>query len=235
LYIKPHGGVTSRLAALAREQPNTLVKVLLDGPYGGLNSKTLQTFDSSLIISGGSRAGLTLPIIQDWMRRMEQERKSETAQEKVVSKSLTVVLSTRHLSTRDWYAEEIASLCAHAPAIVSTSIHVPIYCTLAEGAESISCVRLGSASRSRNSISSGEKVAHSSVDCISPTQFSRPNLSKIVQYETATPGAAVGIVVCGPKSMLNDARNAAADTQLKIMQGRSVAKEVYLHTEPFSR
>jgi NAD(P)H-flavin reductase len=60
----------------------------------------------------------------------------------------------------------------------------------------------------------------------------RPDLPRHVQAVTALRGT-VGIVVCGPKEMTYDVRNAVAAEQLKIIAGAVACSECYLHTEAF--
>ena len=57
----------------------------------------------------------------------------------------------------------------------------------------------------------------------------RPNLPEIISTAVAS-HKSVGIVSCGPKSMLFDVRNSAATAQFREGKG----KDVYLHTESFS-
>ena len=55
MYARVHGGVTARLGAIARNGTMKASKVLLDGPYGGVEGN-LKAYDRVLLLSGGSGA-----------------------------------------------------------------------------------------------------------------------------------------------------------------------------------
>ncbi|KXS99408.1 hypothetical protein AC578_8131 [Pseudocercospora eumusae] len=57
LYIRPRGGFTSRLARHAESHSNSFIRVLIDGPYGGVEMQKLVTSQRQLIVAGGSGAG----------------------------------------------------------------------------------------------------------------------------------------------------------------------------------
>jgi hypothetical protein len=57
----------------------------------------------------------------------------------------------------------------------------------------------------------------------------RPNLPNIINTSVASHNS-LGIVACGPSSMLYDVRNSVASAQF----GKGKGKDVYLHTESFS-
>jgi hypothetical protein len=63
----------------------------------------------------------------------------------------------------------------------------------------------------------------------------RPDLPLIIQQEVAAgkTGESVGVFVCGPLQMQDDARNAVARENLSILKNPS-AGGVYLHLEHFS-
>lgn len=246
LYVKPGGGVTRHLATLARNQPGTTLNVLIDGPYGGLNSKTLATFNSGLIVAGGSGAGLTLPLIEDWLLRKEHEQEGQGLDEKSVgeftSSSLRVILATRHQDVLAWYNDEISKLRALAPEALFRSVQIDTYCT-SVAAGSFPMGEAASPALPAQNDEKNEATTHStppkslasSEDVLKSTALVRPNLPHIVHEVTTSPGtSSVGIVVCGPGSMLHDVRNAAAEAQVRILKGESGAKEVYMHSEPFS-
>lgn len=242
LYIKPHGGVTRRLAALARTKPDATVGMFVEGPYGGLNAKTLSTFDTGILIAGGSGAGLTLPIIQDWILRTEYEQQLGHADEKSlghISSSLTVILATRHHSTIGWFKQEVEHFRNEVSEAVFRSVHIVTHYTGEDDdglpLESSSTFDRGSKTLSVEAASdSSAKQLPSKEASMGIMHFSRPDLFEIIRSGTAKPDRSVGIVVCGPKSMLHDVRNAAAEAQLKILEWEVGAREVFLHSEPFS-
>jgi ferric-chelate reductase len=222
LYVQPASGFTARLAALAQRSPGVSVPILLDGPYGGLNIKSLAQFDRALLIAGGSGVGFTLPIIEDILSQNEQEKCSEGH-----TTSVQVVLVTRSHEVKAWYIQEVESIISKYHA--AEHLHVEVHVTQSE-------------SDSQSPLSSGDKKGvedgrletsdkKPSADVTAHT--GRPNLQQIIEKGTAVPGETIGIAVCGPGTMVFDVREACATAQGKILHGKG-AREVYLHSEGFS-
>lgn len=69
-YIRPHGGITGRLKAMAEKQILS-VPVQLEGPYGGLQ-KSLTGFDKVMVIAGGSGGTIIAPILEDILRKQDE-------------------------------------------------------------------------------------------------------------------------------------------------------------------
>ena len=55
IYARVHGGITARLATLAKQGSSGSSRVLLDGPYGGVEG-SLKVYDRVLLLAGGSGA-----------------------------------------------------------------------------------------------------------------------------------------------------------------------------------
>lgn len=244
-YIRPRGGFTSRLAKLAGKQPNISLRVLLDGPYGGVNAKTMTKFDKALVIAGGSGAGFTLSLIEDVVQRLSQQHGTVSDEKEAVLRPrktvLQVVLATRDRDTQRWYHEAIADLLSpYSSSSISESLHISVYFTgsSSEPSDSNSSRPAEVSKPMTMNESSGQGVSNcSSSDSPSnttPNFQSRPDLPRIVQETTSANGVSVGIAVCGPASMLQDVRNAAATAQTNILRSGAGAKDVYLHTEQFS-
>lgn len=245
-YIRPRGGFTSRLAKIAGKQPNVLLPVLLDGPYGGVNATTLTKFDKALIIAGGSGAGNTLPLIEHIARHFDEslntisdEKEASLRPRKTV---LQVLFSTRDDDTRRWYHEAVDQLLSRYPAFSSSkSLHVSVYFTGASPLASSdlnSSPPFGTVKRTTTKDESGYGQSSRSTSDLPSTTWSdylsRPDLPSIIQEATSENGASVSVTVCGPASMLQDVRNSAAAAQTGIIGFGAHAKDVYLHTEHFS-
>ena len=52
IYARVHGGITARLATLAKKGAAGSSRVLLDGPYGGIEGN-LKAYDRVLLLAGG--------------------------------------------------------------------------------------------------------------------------------------------------------------------------------------
>jgi len=245
-YIKAGDGFTARLASKARETPGTSLQVFIDGPYGGLTIGTLAKFDKAILIAGGSGAGLTLPIIQDWILRRDEEQRLKPSGEKDYDDQealpeLRIIVVSRRVDTVAWYDEELGKIQSQVTKRTWRSIHVSTYCTNVEAGEYASSEEhIQSMSMPDSEIKDTSKEEakplqprRSSCNKLQ-LQLQRPDLPRIIENETACPGRSVGIVVCGPKSMDHDVRNAVAEAQARILKGKAVASEVYMHSEPFS-
>ena len=55
IYARVHSGITARLATLAKQGSSGSSRVLLDGPYGGIEGD-LKVYDRVLLLAGGSGA-----------------------------------------------------------------------------------------------------------------------------------------------------------------------------------
>lgn len=53
MYARVRGGITARLAAVAKSGARKTSRVLLDGPYGGIEAN-LRMYDRVLLLAGGS-------------------------------------------------------------------------------------------------------------------------------------------------------------------------------------
>ena len=247
LYIRPRGGLTSRLAALARSRPSQSWNVLLDGPYGGVESQTYSRFDKVLIIAGGSGAGYTLPLVEDVIRRSESD--GATLQDEKLEASpknteIQLILATRERDVEDWYKDAInehldAYPASRVKALLKVAFHytgppdsdhsVEKSKTALEGSE-ISVTADNIDRQTSGSLSSNDRDSGFSTT----SHLGRPKLASIIMEAASDVEGSLGIAICGPSSMLQDVRNAAAEAQIRIMDGKCHLKEVYLHTEAFS-
>lgn len=227
-YVKRRGGLTSRLMALAQKNPDAQIPVLLDGPYGGVNTPDGGTsgFDTSLIIGGGAGAGLTLSFVEDFIRFAPFQQSA-----------MRVIVATRDPGLRVWYIqalEDIAARHSQQKAISGLSIHIH---------ETFTGGGAGLESDSNEVLEAGKSQNVQSRECKALTaeifglQFftGRPNLLSITPQTAEREGVSVGVVVCGPSSMTHDVSEAASLVQSKILAKKpGFARELWLHTENFS-
>ncbi|WPH01859.1 Hypothetical protein R9X50_00471300 [Acrodontium crateriforme] len=240
-YIRPQNGFTARLAKYVQAHPNCQIRVLIDGPYGGIDMRKIATCTKSVAIAGGSGAGWLLPFIEAYVRRT-------TANQNDTS-SLRVILATRDRETQYWF-ESAASeiLSSQTKQDLSSRLSIEIYYT-------------GTAPNPRANPSiettqpepQNEKQTFDIEQSSNPTTSShssthtlpfkpphlktfsfRPHLPAIIASETESTASngSLTISVCGPLSMQSDASNEVARQQVLLM--KSGAKEVFLHVEHFS-
>lgn len=140
-YIRPRGGFTKRLALIAAKSPNASLRVLLNGPYGGLPNGAMAKFCKVLLIAGGSGAGFLLPLMEDTVRCLalqwgEEESSKDGPKELIVRDprrtnkptEIQVILATRDAKTEKWFRETIKELLAPYPVtliakVLTVSIH----------------------------------------------------------------------------------------------------------------
>jgi ferredoxin-NADP reductase len=217
LYIQPQGGLTRRLAVLAERSPGISIPIMLEGPYGGLHTKSFAQFDRAVIIAGGSGAGFTLPIVEDILHNKTLHSKGRTHMTRI-----QVVISTRSHEVREWYAQEIEYLLQRYQAY--DFVQVDIGVTQASGSYSPSF-----SGDEKGMMQSKSYASSASVNVTA----GRPNIGQWINSAVSATGESVGIAVCGPVAMVHDVRVAAAEAQFKVLGGRG-ASEVYLHSENFS-
>ncbi|KAL5340854.1 ferric reductase like transmembrane component-domain-containing protein [Aspergillus crustosus] len=235
-YVKPKSGITGRLARIAEGRPGRGYSVLVEGPYGGIQTELLARFGSVLVISGGSGGGFSLPVLEEALNRWRD------GQIKVIS----VVFATQSGDVAEWYRDEVESLVSVYGA--STSVDVATHVT----SDGESKMAEGNRKEKPYHASADSKIAARVEDQIEPVSGSgntgsdasegdnhrneyskgRPDLPHAIS-ETARKNDNLAIFACGPASMLHDVRNAAAAEQERILKGNG-AGEVYLHTESFS-
>ncbi|EME77873.1 uncharacterized protein MYCFIDRAFT_50576 [Pseudocercospora fijiensis CIRAD86] len=238
LYIRPRGGFTSRLARHAEAHPNSPIRVLLDGPYGGVDMQRLVTGQRQLIVAGGSGAGWLLPMISAFLRRQELSGPD------VVPSSAKVVLATRDLATCSWFEETVRELLASEEGKLPANLEVEVYYTGSEAAVETgqllhSTEKPEKAENVQRTLERGDSGSDSSdsrpMDISGIKHFqARPDLRAMIRAEATSSSLTdeLGVFVCGPLSMQSDVSNAVAQEQLPVM--KNGAKSIYLHMEHFS-
>lgn len=226
-YVKARGGLTGRLMALARKNPEIQIPVLIDGPYGGIPAGRVGEFDRNIVIGGGAGAGTTLSLIENFIRFTPVQAGPE----------MKVIIATREPGMRAWYIQALEDLAMRQPQekpVASLSIH--IHETFTENAVE----QIGTNIKTESG--NGTESIHSKESSPSTTELfniqlftGRPDLPAAIQQMAGQEGVSVGVVVCGPASMIYDVREAASVAQRDILSGKSgCARELWLHSEKFS-
>jgi hypothetical protein len=158
--------------------------------------------------------------------------------------SLRIILATRDISSRTWFLRTVGELLSKYPTVkVSQNLRVQVYLTGDAAHEvDLSSSKAGhnqsSPTPSNSSIDRIEVPVKGHDETIPGKEYTegRPHLTTVVAEEAARSmeaGESLGVYVCGPDTMQNDARNAVAAENLRIIQG-SKSGGVYLHSEHFS-
>ncbi|SPO01897.1 related to ferric-chelate reductase [Cephalotrichum gorgonifer] len=238
-YVQPRGGLTGRLAKLASQRPGLSVPVLAEGPYGGIMSRPLHTYDQSLVVACGAGAGFSIPFVISHIRNEIADlraSKSDTDSPVDPARRLRVLISTRDQRLPEWYDAALAEyLEENSLPVTLNGVEILIHLT--------SAVENGVGSSSQSCEQVEEKSPADSVSHVAPERSSklpfkllsgRPDLSAVVRDATLQTGVSVGIAVCGPKQVLKAVQDEAAAAQLRILNSEAGSKEVYLHSESFS-
>jgi hypothetical protein len=236
------------------------IPVLLDGPYGGPPTSSLMEYEQVLLIAGGSGAGFLLPLVEYLIRctchiedsiRIKVQlvlavRKAEEADwfSAAVGEMLhgDVCTCNIHISvyiTGDAAmsfpidGEENIDTRSSLPRDEKTDFNPAL--KMVTDSEEKSCGfddKTNSTAQQDKDHSPGatsEDAIETSHIITSYSNSGRPNLHNIINTSVAS-HKSVGIVACGPGSMLFDVRNSVASAQF----GKGKGKDVYLHTESFS-
>ncbi|KAG0156480.1 hypothetical protein PDIDSM_3659 [Penicillium digitatum] len=242
-YIKPRGGVTGRLRAMAAKNPGCTKKILIEGPYGGISAPHMAQFDTILVIAGGSGGGFSLAMVDEALRLTGMN--ASASEKRAPSwQNLQVVFSTRDHAMADWYIEEIESrlsestmLSANSKNRLETAVSVHVTDQIESGTSS--------ASESGDVKCTADKVRPAEISTtgsfsLNVHRNARPDIFGLVARTVAMAHVQgthlrkkqrVGVLVCGPASMLHDTRNAAALAQTRVFGGE--VEELYLHSESF--
>jgi hypothetical protein len=262
-YIRHQGGFTARLYNYAMTHPGVQVPVFVDGPYGGIDNQKYFGSDRLVVVAGGSGAGWMLPFVEQFLRYLsltgipeplaeEMQENKQTSDEPPRQRvprgprSLRVILSTRDVATRTWFHTALNKMLSDykslgTPSDLSVEVHLTgeaerILQPPTKSASGLE--RSGSSSAGEDVIEkhTGERRKFDTDDEPKEELRGRPNLPLIIREEAAgarTTGQTVGVFVCGPLTMQDDARNAVAKENLSILKNPS-SGGMYLHLEHFS-
>ena len=224
-FIQPRGGMTRCLASWARRRAGRPLRVMLDGPYGGLKHKSLAAFKQVLLIAGGAGAGFTLPLLESFL----QEAKTADLSGNTAS-SLKVVLAVKSEGEYKWYASVVQELLS---SYTSTRdlVRLEIYVTETGSRNEV-------LAKDEEEGNSDDSPYGCTAEAAKYTQISlqhghRPDLPSIIgETQVGAKQGSVAVAVCGPSSMLFDVRQAVATAQTACFHSKQ--REVYLHSEHFS-
>lgn len=260
-YIRHRGGLTARLYNYAAQHPAVTVPVLVDGPYGGIDTQKFYGSDRIVVIAGGSGAGWILPFIEQWARcqysqpktlrsnsseadsdrdSSDDQKSSGVRNHTSRTQSLRVILATRDTATRVWFHGAVSDLLTKYSGSAS-AVDLMVEVFLTSEAEQPQQVQSGLAelgdSHSRSSLKEKVDVQQSYRSSIAGQELhGRPQLPRIIHEEAdrvAEANQSLGVFACGPLTMQNDIRNAVAKENLEILKNPK-STGVYLHLEHFS-
>ncbi|KAF2166913.1 hypothetical protein M409DRAFT_54681 [Zasmidium cellare ATCC 36951] len=250
-YIRPQGGFTARLAKYAEKHPGCTMRVLLDGPYGGIDMPKLESPEKMLVLAGGSGAGWCLPLIESFLRRKDCAECCDVGKD-CNTPSMRVILATRDLATRNWFEEAVnelvsSSLIGKCPPGLVVEVHYTGGEDNANAPKATGqflqklddpekapdadvAITAHNGPESSSDSDTDEKDEQRGRFALSLRDFpSRPYLPDVIRQECADQDKPMGVFVCGPLSMQHDVANAVAKEQIRDMK-----RDLYLHMEHFS-
>ncbi|KAF8424206.1 ferric reductase like transmembrane component-domain-containing protein [Tirmania nivea] len=106
LVFKPYKGFTRKVFDISRQLNDISYKMLLDGPYGGMPRK-LESFDTVLLIAGGSGITPVIAHLQDLCRKIRKG--------KAVTTDVRIVWTVKRFESLEWFKDEISVAARSVP------------------------------------------------------------------------------------------------------------------------
>ncbi|KAI0356232.1 hypothetical protein OH77DRAFT_1401654 [Trametes cingulata] len=206
LYARVHAGITARLAAMCKDGALKSSRVLLDGPYGGVEGN-LKMYDRVLLLGGGSGVTFVIPLLLDIMQKYNEGR--------VKCRKVHLVWAVRTTDGLTWFDDVLTGAVKAAPE--GLSVTVSYYVT------DVTLSPDDASSKSEKSaLSEGALTKYNG----------RPVLPEIVK-EFCDEEGTVAVATCGPDSFNLDVGNAVSECELAILRGKARCSEVYFHHESY--
>lgn len=226
-FINVREGFTARLREAALKGDK--VKVFVDGPYGP--SPNLGSYDTSVLVAGGSGVSYTLPVLLDIIERV---RNGQTNCRRVV-----FIWSIRNVDHIHWIDQVLIRALRLAPPSVSISIHIhvtgapatvetlPRSCGVKDEPEvEPEDSPLELQDRKAMEISSGSLFAIDSVKVV----YERADLRVLLGDEVRAATGRMSVSVCGSQSMARSVRGALQFSPMSVANG---GPSVTLYIESF--
>ncbi|KAJ0421145.1 ferric reductase transmembrane component 4 precursor [Aspergillus carlsbadensis] len=207
VYIRPYDGWTKRVRdRCLNGQASMPPHLLLEGPYG--HTAPLHTFDTVLMVVGGTGIVAAVPYIIDHLSRVAGGR-TRTLRIKLVWSARSKEMYTRV------FCDELATLLHHEA--ISTTFH----CT--KGTAELPDTKSGTSNSSSDAVATPGSVMEkkgADVSGTEPVSFvsGRPDVRGLVTVEAEEAKASCGrlaVLTCGPAQMADDCRQ----TVYEIMKG----------------
>jgi NAD(P)H-flavin reductase len=206
-YIRPYDGWTRRVRDQCRNGPYGMQpRLLLEGPYG--HTAPLHTFDTVLMVVGGTGIAAAVPYIIDHLSRCADGR-TQTFRIRLVWSARTKEMYSRI------FCDELATLLHHE------TISTTFYCT--KGTDSLPDTKSETSSAPGDAVAGSDSATEkkgAEVSGTAPVNFvtGRPDVRGLVAMEaeeTKESSGRLAVLTCGPAQMADDCRQ----TVYEIMKG----------------
>lgn len=179
-------------------------------------------------------------MVDEALRLSTEVRRDGHAQQR----SLQVVYTTRDSGIAKWYIEEIDARLSQSTTLAQ-ELHTRVSVHVTSNHDSVFSELESSDEKNSDGNGAGGKTAPTEITTtasfsLNVLRNARLRVSDIVESSVGSArahplqnrGHRLGVLVCGPASMIHDTRVAAAKAQSKVLAGE--IEEVYLHSEPFA-
>lgn len=208
--LRPKTGTTATLyqqSVLKRDGEMLETTALVDGPYGGLDNRHIQSFNSVVLIGGGSGITALISFLNELCIRPGS-----------VS-SIILIWAIRKREALEWFRNELETAISVETVEVHASIYVTGENTLDSGEDTSlpDSKELGTKTELMDNISfeTGRPNIHALLHAMGSSSFGKKTL----------------VVTSGTSSMNREVGNAVASLQSLVLTDKK--QEIYLHTEAF--
>ncbi|KIK79113.1 hypothetical protein PAXRUDRAFT_162169 [Paxillus rubicundulus Ve08.2h10] len=229
-FINVRGGFTACLkeAALARRK----VKVFVDGPYGP--SPDLGSYDTSVLIAGGSGVSYTLPTLLDIIEKVREGKSN--------CRRVVFIWAIRDANHIHWIDDTVIRALHLVPPSLSVSIHIHV---TGVPVTTESLPRLEDHSEKTREDPNSDiienqdgKAVEKNKDVLNSMEAvkvenGRPNLPAILREEVECATGRMSVSVCGSHGIARSVRHALrfpVSSPLNVLRG---GPSVTLHVESF--
>ncbi|KAA1133909.1 hypothetical protein PGTUg99_031524 [Puccinia graminis f. sp. tritici] len=217
--LRPREGLTARLKTLANMPTLPAIRsCLIDGPYGGFMD-SLRACDTVLLVAGGTGMAALISIAQSLQR-------CGSAKGMSCCTALEVHWAVRDSVCLEWFREQLNEID-----------NVKVYVTNEAQPEDANQAKMETKEQEKDQleIREQEKKNTSTPSLQSQTRYCRPNLPEIIQEAAARYPGRIGVMVCGPSSLVTEVRNSVAKLQKSILFSDENVKcnELELYQESF--
>ncbi|KAL0567325.1 hypothetical protein V5O48_014667, partial [Marasmius crinis-equi] len=261
LVFNVRGGVTGKLARMAEGKRSSKLRVIIDGPYGGLPC-SLKDFDHVYFLSGGTGATFTLPLLANLTTKtgnvksiafVASVKKRDAAfwiEEGLADRNMDILTRSIHitdaedqfkLSQKNASGSQDRGLSEKLSHIPPSEKHTsPRDEKSGAASESSSVTEHGGTTSEKKEIpgtpphgTGSEGSSLTEVHRLDTKLLpGRPDLRNLVS-EVQKQSGRVAIIACGPENFLYDIRTAVASCQLDILSGNGQCTDIFLHTETY--
>ncbi|PLW37983.1 hypothetical protein PCANC_21316 [Puccinia coronata f. sp. avenae] len=246
--LRPQEGLTARLKSLANRPAVPPVRAcLIDGPYGGFMD-SLRACDTVLLVAGGTGLAALISIAQSLQRCGPMRGMS-------CCSSLEIHWAIRDSACIEWFREQLIEL--ENVKIYITNENQPDRSNPGkekdhagiennevelekqnEGLEQQDSAleKQDTALEKQDSALEKQDKKHGSIPSLqAQTQYSRPDLHQVIKQAASQYAGRIGVMVCGPNSMVSDVRKSVARLQASILLSEKhiKCKELELYQESF--